>query len=43
MNPIQTKGEQADNIKIPRKGGVIMRLTSMMYDSDDESPTFTCG
>ena len=43
MNNPQTKGEWVDNREIPRKGGVIMRLTSMMYDSDDESLTFTCG
>ena len=39
MNPPQQKGDQVDNIKIPMKGGVMMRLTSMMDDSDDEGPT----
>ena len=34
MNPPRTKGEQVDNIKLPRKEGVIMRLTSMTDDSD---------
>ena len=43
MNPPQTKGEQVYNIKLPRKGGLIMRLTSMMDDSDDKGLTFTCG
>ena len=33
MTP-QKKGELVDNIKLPRKGGVMMRLTSMMDDSD---------
>ena len=41
MNPAWTKGEKVDNIKIPRKGGVMMILTSMMDDS--EGLTFTCG
>ena len=43
MNPPRTKGEQVDNIKLPKKGGVMMRLTSMMDYSDDEGLTFTCG
>ena len=43
MNPPRTKGEKVDNIKLPRKGGVMMRLTSMMNDNDDEGLTFTCG
>ena len=43
MNPPRTKREQADNMKIPRKGGVMMRITLMMDDSDDEGLTFTCG
>ena len=34
MNPPRTKGEKFDNMKLPRKGGVMMRLTSMMDDSD---------
>ena len=42
MNPPQTKGEQVDNMKLPRKGGVMMRLTSMMDDSDD-GLAFICG
>ena len=42
MNPSQTKGDQVDNMKIPKKGGVMMRLTSMMDDSDD-GMTFICG
>ena len=36
MNPPRTKGEQVDNMKLPRKGGLMMRLTSMMDDSDDD-------
>ena len=36
MNPAQTKGEQVDNMELPRKGGVMMRLTLMMDDCDDE-------
>ena len=43
MNPPRKKGEQVDNIKLTKKGGVMMRLTSMMDDSDDEGMTFTCG
>ena len=42
LNPSQTKGEQVDNMDPPRKGGVMMRLTSMMDDSDD-GLTFVCG
>ena len=38
MNPPRTKGEKVENIKIPRKGGVMMRLTFMMDDNDDEGP-----
>ena len=30
MKPPQTKGERVDKIKLPRKGGVMMRLTSIM-------------
>ena len=43
MNPPRTKGEQVDNMKLPRKGGLMMRLTSMMDDNDDDGMTFTCG
>ena len=43
MNPPWTKGVQVNNIKIPRKWGVMMRLTSMMDDNDDNGLTFTCG
>ena len=43
MNPPWTKGEQVDNMKLPKKGGVMMRLTLMMDDSDDKGTTFTCG
>ena len=42
MNPPWTKGEHVDNIKISKKGGVMMRLTSMMDDSDDDGLTFIC-
>ena len=35
MNTPRTKGEQVDNMKLPRKGGVMMRLTSIMDGSDD--------
>ena len=35
MNPPRTKGEQVDDMKLPRKGGVMLRLTSMMDDNDD--------
>ena len=35
MNPPQEKGQQVDNMKIPRKWGVMMRMTSMMDDNDD--------
>ena len=41
-NPPRTKGEQVDYMELPRKGGVMMRLTSMMDDSDD-GLTFVCG
>ena len=30
-------------MKLPRKGGVMMRLTSMMDDSDDDGLKFICG
>ena len=43
MNPPQKKGEQVDNMKLHRKGGVMMRLTSMMDDSDDNGLTFIFG
>ena len=43
MNLPHTKGAQVDNMELPRKGGVIMRLTSMMDDNDDEVSTFSCG
>ena len=43
MNPPQTKGEQVDNMELPKKGGVMMRLTSMMDDSDDDGMTFISG
>ena len=43
MNPPWTKGEQVDNMELPRKGVLIMRLTSMMDDNDDEGLAFTCG
>ena len=43
MNPPQTKGEQVDDMKLPRKGGVMMRLTSMMDHNDDDGLTFICG
>ena len=42
MKPPQTKGEQFDNIYPPRKGGVMMRLTLMMDESDDDL-TIVCG
>ena len=42
MNPPRIKGEQVDNMKLPRKGEVMMRLTSM-GDSDDDGLTFICG
>ena len=43
MNPPRRKEEQVDNVELPRKGGVMVRLTSMMDDSDDDGLTFTCG
>ena len=43
MNPPRTNGKKVDNMELPRKGGVMMILKSMMDDSDDEGPTFTCG
>ena len=43
MNPPPTKGEQVDDMKLPRKGGVMMRLTLMMDDGDDGVITFICG
>ena len=43
MNSPRTKGEQADNMELPRKGGLMMILTSMMDDSDDDGLTFICG
>ena len=43
MNPPWIKGEQVDNMELPRKGGVMMRLTSIMDDSDDYGLTFICG
>ena len=42
MNPSQTKGEQVDDMKLPRKGGVMMRLKLMMDDNDD-GLTFVYG
>ena len=39
MNPSRTKGEQVDDLELPRKGGVMMWLTSMIDDSDDEGLT----
>ena len=42
MNPPWTKREQVDNIELPRKGGVMMRLISMM-DGSDDGLTFICG
>ena len=36
MNPPQKKGEQVDNMELPRKGGVMVRITLMMDDSDDD-------
>ena len=42
MNPPWTKGEQVDYMKLPMKGGVMMRLASMMDDNDD-GLTFVCG
>ena len=42
MNPPRTKGEKVNDMKLPRKGGVMMRLTSIMDDSDD-GLTFVCG
>ena len=36
MNPPQTKGEQFHNMNPPEKWRVMMRLTSMMDDSDDD-------
>ena len=38
MNPPRTKGEQIDDMKIPMKEGIMMRLRSMMDDSDDGLP-----
>ena len=32
--PSSDKGEQVDNMDPPSKGGVVMRLISMMYASD---------
>ena len=43
MNPPQTKGEHVDNMVLPRKGGVMIRMTSMMDDSGDDGLTFICG
>ena len=43
MNSPSTKGEQVDNMKLPKKGGVMMRLTSMMDDNDDDGLKFICG
>ena len=34
MNPSRKKREKADNMYAPSKGGVILRLTSMMDSSD---------
>ena len=42
-NPPRKKGEKVDNMELPRKGGVMMRLTLMMDDSDDDGITFICG
>ena len=42
MNPPRKKGELVDNMKLPRKGGVMMRPTTMMDDSDD-GMTFIYG
>ena len=36
MNPPWRKGEQVDNMELPKKGGVNMKLTSMMDDNDDD-------
>ena len=41
MNPPQTKGEQVDNMKIPKKGGVMMRLTLMMDENDDDKVRYS--
>ena len=30
-------------MELPKEGGVMMILTSMMDDSDDEGLKFTCG
>ena len=43
MNPSQKKWEQADNMYPPSKGGVILRLTSMMDGNDDDGLKFICG
>ena len=43
MNPHQIKGEQVDNMELPGKEGVMIRLISMMDDSDDEGLRFTSG
>ena len=43
MNPPRKKGDKVDNMKLPRKGGVMMILALMMDDSDDEGLAFTCG
>ena len=43
MNPPQTNGNKVDNMELPKKGGVMTKMTSMMDDSDDEGPTFICG
>ena len=34
MNPPQKKGEQVDDIDPPRKWGVMIRLSSIMDDSE---------
>ena len=42
LNPPWIKGGQVDNMELPKKGGVMMRLTSMMDDNDDEGLKLTC-
>ena len=36
MNPPRVKGEQVDNMELPRKGGVMMRLTLMMDEINND-------
>ena len=43
MNPPRKKVEQVDSKEHPRKGGVMMILTSMIDESDDNGITIICG